>query len=83
MLAKLKSRNFIDSFTLELATELSSIKAVLTDEVGKVYSILETDIPPTQKHIYWDGLNELPYGIYLLELSCEAEQQKMTLVKRI
>ncbi|MBX3242742.1 MAG: hypothetical protein KIT80_03530 [Chitinophagaceae bacterium] len=83
MLAKVRTQNFIDTVTLELANAGLKLKAVLKDEVGKVCSILETDIAPTQKHISWDGLNELPYGIYLLELSCDSEEQKMRLVKRI
>lgn len=84
MLAKVKTQNFIDSFTLELANAgQNKLKAVLKDEVGKVCSILNTDIKPSQTIVLWEGLNELPYGIYLLELSCDAEEQRMKLVKRI
>ncbi len=84
MLAKVKTQNFIDSFTLELANAgQNKLKAVLKDEVGKVCSILDAEITPTQKLVHWEGLSELPYGIYLLELSDESEEQKMRLVKRI
>lgn len=84
MLAKVKTQNFIDSFTLELANAgRNNLKAVLKDEVGKVCSILDAKIAPAQKLVLWEGLSELPYGIYLLELSDESEEQKMRLVKRI
>ncbi len=85
MLAKVRTQNFIDSFTLELFhAGPNKLKAVLKDEVGKICSILNAaDIHPAQRVVHWEGLSELPYGIYLLELSCESEEQKMMLVKRI
>ncbi len=85
MLAKVRTQNFIDSFILELANAgQNKLKAVLKDEVGKICSILDAaEIKPTQRVVLWEGLSELPYGIYLLELSNDSEEQKMKLVKRI
>jgi len=84
MLATLKSLTFIDTLVFDLGEEPSScLKAVLKDEQGIVCSLLETDIPPHQKTYHWKGLNDLPYGIYTLELFSEKEETRMRLVKRI
>lgn len=84
MLAKLRSSVFIDTLIFELGDEsLSCLKAILKDEKGKVCSLLETDIHPHQKIYYWKGLNDLPYGIYTLELFSKEEELRMRLVKRI
>ena len=36
-----------------------------------------------QQFLDWEGLNELPYGVYTLEVSQGADEMKMRLVKRI
>jgi hypothetical protein len=36
-----------------------------------------------QQSLDWEGLNELPYGVYTLEVSQGADEMKMRLVKRI
>lgn len=84
MLAKLRSLVFIDTLIFELGDESSScLKAVLKDEKGMVCSMLETDIPSHQKIYYWSGLNDLPYGVYTLEIFNNEEELRMRLVKRI
>lgn len=84
MLAKLRSLVFIDTLIFELGEAPSScLKAVLKDEKGKVCSMLETDIPPHQKTYYWNGLNDLPYGVYTIEIYSNEEALRMRLVKRI
>lgn len=84
MLAKLRSLVFIDTLIFELGDESSScLKAILKDEKGKVCSLLETDLQPNQKIFYWKGLNELPYGVYTLELFNKEEELRMRLVKRV
>lgn len=85
MFAKLKSPNFIDTLVLELTELLTPhpLKAVLKDETGHICSILNTYIKPSQKLLLWDGLNDLPYGVYSLEISCHTAEQQMRLVKRI
>ncbi len=84
MLATLKSLVFIDTLILELNEQSPPhLKAVLRDERGKVCSIFETKVKPAQKIILWEGLNDLPYGIYILELMYEDLQQRLRLVKRV
>ncbi len=84
MLAKLRSLIFIDTLVFDLGDEPSScIRAILRDETGKVCSMLETQIPPYQKTYHWKGLNDLPYGVYTLEILSDAEASRMRLVKRI
>ncbi|MCO5240237.1 MAG: hypothetical protein M9904_09280 [Chitinophagaceae bacterium] len=84
MHARLRSMTFIDSLFFELsdATD-SSLKAVLKDEKGKVCSMLETEVGCAQKFFRWEGLNDLPYGVYTLELTGGKVEQRMRLVKRV
>ena len=84
MFAKIKSSNFIDVLQLELVNNKNSfLKGILKDEKGSVCSILERNIPWNQKQIHWTGLNDLPYGKYILELSQGEEEMKVNLVKRV
>lgn len=84
MFAKLRSNVFIDALTLELVTPLqSSIKAILRDERGCECSRLEANIPQGDKTVTWKGLNDLPYGVYTLELSQGEDEMKMRLIKRV
>ena len=84
MIAKLKSQVFIDALTLELVAPIrSNLRAVLRDEGGSVCSSLETTLPNGQNTVTWKGLNDLPYGVYTLELSQGEDELKMRLVKRV
>lgn len=84
MFAKLKSPVFIDTLVFELNNvPASSLRAVLKDDKGKVCSMFETEVGPAQKSFCWRGLNDLPYGVYTLELSGGEEEQQMRLVKRV
>lgn len=84
MLAKLKSPVFIDKLIFELSDATAfSLRAVLKDDKGKICSMFETEVEPAQKSLCWNGLNDLPYGVYTLELSGGKEEQFMRLVKRI
>jgi hypothetical protein len=84
MFAKLRSNVFIDALTLELIAPLqSSIKAILRDETGYECSRLEANIPQGDQVVTWKGLNDLPYGVYTLELSQGEDEMKMRLVKRV
>ncbi len=85
MIAKLKSNVFIDALTLELVAPLrSSLKAILRDDRGCECSRLETHIPNEENTtVTWKGLNDLPYGVYTLELSQGEDEMKMRLVKRV
>lgn len=84
MFAKIRSNTFIDALTLEIMTPVkSSLKAILRDERGYECSRLETNILQGDKTVTWKGLNDLPYGVYTLELSQGDDEMKMRLVKRI
>jgi hypothetical protein len=85
MFAKVKSTVFIDSLKLELTTPSvdTSLKAILRDDKGCVCSTLETSMPVRNNELIWRGLNNLPYGVYTLELTQGEDEMKMKLVKRI
>ena len=85
MFAKVKSTVFIDSLKLEITTPCvdSSLKAILRDDQGCICSMLETSTPVRNNEVVWRGLNNLPYGVYTLELTQGEDEMKMRLVKRI
>jgi hypothetical protein len=84
MFAKVKSPVFIDVLHLELTSRTcNSITAVLKDEKGSVCSIMERNLPGDQDKVTWNGLNDLPYGVYTLELSHGEDEMKLNLVKRV
>ncbi len=85
MFAKVKSTVFIDSLKFELMTPQldTSLKAILRDDKGCVCSTLETSMPVRNNELIWRGLNNLPYGVYTLELTQGEDEMKMKLVKRI
>lgn len=84
MFAKVKSTVFIDSLKLELlAQEKTSLKAILRDDQGFICSTLETSTPVRNNELVWKGLNNLPYGVYTLELTQGNDEMKMRLVKRV
>ena len=84
MFAKIKSPVFIDALTLELVAPLrSGLKAILRDETGCECSRLEANVPNGDSTLTWKGLNDLPYGVYTLELSQGEDEMKMRLVKRV
>ena len=84
MIAKIKSSVFIDALTLELVAPLySSLKAILRDDKGFECSRFETNMSSKENTVTWRGLNDLPYGVYTLELSQGEDEEKMRLVKRV
>ena len=84
MIAKVKSSTFIDTLKIELAAcTQNCLKAVLRDEKGSVCSQLETTFKQDQPEITWKGLNDLPYGIYTLEVSQGDEEVTLRMVKRV
>jgi len=83
MIAKVKSSTFIDSFKFELVNpSCNLLKAVLRDEKGSVCGELET-ASFQDVEITWKGLNDLPYGIYSLEISQGEDKVRLRMVKRI
>lgn len=84
MFAKVKSPVFIDYLVVELLQRNFSIfKAVLKDENGSICSALETSPVQDQRFIEWKGLNDLPYGVYTLELFDGIDELKTRIVKRV
>jgi hypothetical protein len=84
MIAKVKSSTFIDTLQFSLVSSATNyLKAVLRDEKGSVCSQLETMFVKDEPEITWKGLNDLPYGVYTLELSHGEEEIRVRLVKRV
>jgi hypothetical protein len=84
MLLKIRSSVFIDRLTFEVDNpQKCLLKAVLKDDTGIVCSALETEAQNDQQIFNWNGLNDLPYGVYTLEVSRGTDATKMRLVKRV
>lgn len=84
MFAKVKSSVFIDALRLELTgPKGNSIRGILRDDQGSVCGRMEKKILREREELTWDGLNDLPYGKYTLELSQGEDEMKMNLVKRV
>jgi hypothetical protein len=84
MIAKVKSSNFIDTLKVELLSYTHHcLKAVLRDDKGSVCSELETILLSDHPEIILQGLNDLPYGVYTLELSQGDDEVQLRMVKRV
>jgi hypothetical protein len=88
MFLKVKSPVFIDHLTFQVDHHLDQpqkcmLKAVLKDDTGLVCSAYETEVENDQQELDWNGLNDLPYGVYTLEISRGKDEMKMRLVKRV
>lgn len=84
LFAKVKSQMFIDNLVVELfESNFPVLRAVLKDEQGSVCSAFETNLQQNQQFVIWKGLNDLPYGIYTLELFDGANEWKTRMVKRV
>jgi len=84
MFARPKSSVFIDSVIFELTgSPTSALRAILKNEDGCVCSRLEAFVPSGLTVFRWNGLSDLPYGVYTLELSEGGEEHRMRMVKRV
>ena len=83
MFAKVKSPVFIDSVKLELSSGDGPVRGILRDETGCICSEIELTGDENNPELIWKGLNNLPYGVYTLELTKGEEEMKMRLVKRV
>ena len=86
MFARPKSSVFIDAvvFEVESNEQASALKAVLKDESGCIICSLLAEVPEGKTHYRWHGLDNLPYGIYELEMHHgEEETSRMRMVKRV
>ena len=85
MIAKVRYPVFIDALTVDLlnSTPKNLLRAVLRDERGLECSRLEAEVEEHQRSVTWNGLNDLPYGVYTLELQNGEEEVKVRMIKRI
>jgi hypothetical protein len=84
MFLKVKSPVFIDRLTFQVdQPQKCLLRAVLKDDTGSVCSALETEVEKDQQELNWSGLNDLPYGVYTLEVSQGMDEMKLRLVKRV
>jgi hypothetical protein len=84
MLLRVKSPVFIDRFSFEFdQPQKSMLKAVLKDDRGSICRALETEVTGGHQVFDWEGLSELPYGVYTLEILGGTDEMKVKLVKRI
>jgi hypothetical protein len=84
MFYKLKSPVFIDSVVFEFTNPANdSIQAELINEEGSVCSRLDATVPSGLTIYKWNGLNDLPYGVYTLALLQGNEEHRLRLVKRV
>ena len=84
MFLKVKSPVFIDHLTFQVGEpQKAMLRAVLRDDTGIVCSALETEVEKDQQELDWNGLNDLPYGVYTLEIFRGQDEMKLRLVKRV
>ena len=84
MFATIKSNVFIDALTVVLSDSTKNqLRAILRDDKGCACKSLEVPVIHGQNSITWKGLNDLPYGVYTLELFHGEEETRLRLVKRV
>jgi hypothetical protein len=84
MFLKIRQRFFLNDLVIEIQDpKKTCFKAVLRDNNGTVCRFLEMETETNQSLYKWNGLDELPYGVYTCEISEGIEEMKMQLVKRI
>ena len=82
--ATLRTSIFTDALCVQLAQCLQGlIEGILLDEHGTICRRLETELSENEQEFTWDGLNDLPYGIYTLQLLQGANEMNMRIVKRV
>ncbi|WP_407526251.1 hypothetical protein PDL71_05095 [Lacibacter sp. MH-610] len=83
MLAKVKPQVFLDTLKIEVLQETNQLlTAVLRDDKGCICRSADYTSAHT-KDFTLNGLNDLPYGVYSLELSHGEEEMQVRLVKRV
>ena len=84
MLAKPKTPVFIDNLTVEVEdARYPEIQVLLRSEDGKICCKTEKKINRSKDSFCWEGLNDLPYGVYTLECSQGDDTIAVRMVKRI
>jgi hypothetical protein len=84
MFAKPQRVTFIDDMVIEIQeAQKSPILVTLRNEDGKICCKTEKKIRSGNESIRWEGLNDLPYGIYTLQCSQGDDVIETRMVKRI
>lgn len=84
MFVKVKSSVFIDALKLQLNMPKGHcLRGILKDDQGSICRTLEMKVDREKEELTWDGLNDLPYGKYTLELTRGEDELRLNLVKRI
>ena len=84
MFVKVKSSVFIDALQFQLTMPKGNcLRGILKDDKGSVCSTFETKTAKIENELTWRNLNDLPYGVYTLELSHGDDEMKLRLVKRV
>lgn len=84
MLAKPKAPTFIDNLTIEVEeANHYPFRVALKSEDGKICCKAEKIIAFGKSSVSWEGLNDLPYGVYTLQCSQGEEIVELRMVKRI
>ncbi len=84
MFLKIRQRFFLNDLVIEIQEpKKSSFRALLKDNNGAICRSLEIKTEKNQSIYKWNGLNELPYGVYTCEILGELEEMKTQVVKRI
>lgn len=84
MLATTKASVFIDNLTIEVEeANHDQVQVLLRSEDGKICCKTEKKISASKGSICWEGLNDLPYGVYTLECSQGNEMVALRMIKRV
>ena len=84
MFAKARRVTFIDELVFEVQeAKEKPLMVALRNEDGKICCKTEKYISTSSQYILWEGLNDLPYGVYTLECSQGEEIIEMRMVKRV
>jgi hypothetical protein len=84
MFAKSRSSTFINDLIIEVKEALQlPVNVALRNEDGKICCKAEKKICALSQTFKWEGLNDLPYGVYMLECSQGDELVSMRMVKRV
>ena len=84
MFAKTRSFSFIDRLIIEVEGAVQApLQVTLKSEDGQIWCKTENRIHAGATSIDWEGLGELPYGIYTVECSQGKDTVEMKTVKRI
>ena len=84
MFLKIRQRFFLNDLVIEIQEpQKSSFTALLKDNNGAICRSVKMETQKNQSVYIWNGLNELPYGVYTCEILGGIEAMKTQLVKRI